>query len=182
MRAALKIAGTLFAIGLTACGAAQTTAPATPGKLELRLQPGSVDKKIPQAFTVQLVNGTDHDVRVPTPSLDCGDVPHGTVWLRLAFKPFTPGAARLDHGCATDFIYSPVSDVIKSWKVLRPGESVTLVTINDRVLAHEAGSYDYWVHYEPPGMPEADQEWLRTAGIDYPKGELDSAHVKFVKR
>jgi len=182
MRFALKVAGTVFVIGLAACGVGQTAVSATPGKLELRLLPQSVVMKIPQTFTILMVNGTDHDVRMPTPSLECGDGPHGTVRLRLNFKPYTPGVPSLGGGCVNDFSHSPMSDAIKGWKVLRPGESLTLATINDRVLAQEAGSYDYWAHYDPPGMPEADREWLRKAGIDYPKEDLDSAHVKFVKR
>ena len=182
MRFALKVAGTVFVIGLAACGVGQTAVHATPGKLALRLLPESVVMKIPQTFTILMVNGTDHDVRMPTPSLDCGDGPHGTVRLRLNFKPYSPGVPSLGGGCVNDFSHSPMSDAIKGWKVLRPGESLTLATINDRVLAQEAGSYDYWAHYDPPGMPEADREWLRKAGIDYPKEDLDSAHVKFVKR
>jgi hypothetical protein len=165
------------------CLVAQTPTESAPGNLELRLEAQSAQRNIPEAFTILIVNKADHEVRLPIPSVGSGDVPHGTVWLRVNFVPQKGGTLPEPQvGGIKDFFYQPIVERIKGWKVLRPGESLTLATINDRVLAPEAGSYDYWAHYYPPGMSEADQEWLRKAGIEYPKEELDSAHVKFVKR
>ena len=98
MRSIPKLAGAVFAIGLAACCVAQTAVPITPGKLELRLLPESVVRKIPQAFTILMLNGTDHDVHVPTPSLECGDAPHGTIpglvlLAAMAISGFTGAAA-----------------------------------------------------------------------------------------
>jgi hypothetical protein len=128
------------------------------------------------------VNRTDRDVRVPIPSVECGDVPHGTVWLRLSFRSSTPGPPEVGRGCVKDFLYSPISERINQWKVLHPGERLVLAMVNARALVPAAGSYDYWAHYYPPGVPETDREWLREAGIEYPKEGLDSSHVKFVIR
>ncbi len=50
------------------------------------------------------------------------------------------------------------------------------------MIAGEAGAHDYRAYYYPPGMPKADEEVLEKAGIDFPKAELESTHVKFVKK
>jgi hypothetical protein len=153
------------------------------GNLELRLEPESVQKNIPKAFTVLIVNKSDHEVRLPMPSFESGDVRHGTVWLRLNFVPLKRGVLpELQAGGINDFLYQPISERVKGWKVLGPGESLNLETISGRILAQDAGSYDYWAYYYPPGMTKGDEEVLQKAGIDYPKKELESAHVKFVKK
>ena len=117
------------------------------------------------------------------PSFESGDVPHGTVWLRLNFVPLKRGVLpELQAGGINDFFYQPILERVKGWKVLGPGESLNLATISDRILAQDAGSYDYWAYYYPPGMTKGDEEVLQKTGIDYPKKELGSAHVKFVKK
>jgi hypothetical protein len=178
--AALKIFGFALSVSFALCGFAQTPIKVQPGNLELRLQPESVRSNIPQAFTVLIVNRSDHDMRIPMPSLECGDVAHGTVGLRLHVKPLHSGPIEPTQGCFKDFGYQPILDRVKEWKVLRPEESVSLGTINDRVIA--PGAYEYWAYYYPPGMPKADEDLLQKAGIDFPRNELESAHVKFVKK
>jgi len=129
-----------------------------------------------------IVNRSNHDVRLPMRALGCGDGPHGTIWLRLNFVPSKPGPIPLGHGCVRDYAYQPILDRVRNWKILRPGESLILETISYRVKAYEAGTYDYWAYYYPPGMPKADEDVLQRAGIDFPKAELESTHVKFVKK
>ncbi|MEO8736761.1 MAG: hypothetical protein ABI380_09500 [Edaphobacter sp.] len=117
------------------------------------------------------------------PALERGDVPHGTIWLRLNFVPLIPGmppSPRL--GGINDYRYQPILARVQTWKVLRPGESLIVGTVNDRVIAGKAGTYDYWADYYPPGMSKVDEELLQKAGIDFPKATLESTHVKFVKK
>lgn len=179
MRMLCNVLWITLTIVVPTSGVSQLLAPRPTEKLELRLQPEAVLKSIPQAFTVILVNGTANDVRVPVPSVECGDAPHGTIWLRLDFKS-SGDRAGLSRSCVKDFVYSSISERINQWRVMRPGESMVLARINDRALG--PGSYDYWASYDPPATSEADQDWLRKAGIDYPKEKLDSPHVKFVNR
>ncbi len=180
MRTNLKLLGLAMALNITLSGAGQTAHRVPPENLELRLQPEAVRINIPQAFTVLIVNRSDHDMRLPMPDHECRDVALGTILLGFNFVPAKPGPTPLGHGCFKDYAYQPILDRVRSWKVLRPGESLSLETIS--VKAGEAGTYDYWAHYYPPGMPKADEEVLQKAGIDFPKAELESTHVKFVRK
>ena len=173
------ITGATLALGLSLWGFAQTVAPVGPTILELRLQPEISRSNIPQAFTVLIVNKSDHDVRLPIPTPKCGDVPHGTISLHVNYKPPKDGMSVLESGCVNDFGYQPILDRLKSWKVLGPGESLPLM--NDHVLAQDAGVYEYWASYIPPGMPKADEDVLQKAGIDFPKSALESSHVSFTR-
>jgi hypothetical protein len=49
----------------------QTPVPPKTGSLEFRLQAESIVAGVPQDFTFQLVNNTDHDVRLPKPLIAC---------------------------------------------------------------------------------------------------------------
>ena len=62
-------------------GISQPRAEEQPG-LELRLQPEDVQAGVPEAFTFVLVNRSNHDVRVPMPSIECDDPPFdGSIFL-----------------------------------------------------------------------------------------------------
>jgi hypothetical protein len=41
---------------------------------------------------------------------------------------------------------------------------------------------EFWAYYSPPYVSTDDQAVLRKAGIDFPQGELTSAHITFVKK
>ena len=180
MRPTFKTVSLVLTFGFAVCGLGQTALTTQPGPLELRLQPESYRKNIPQAFTVLIVNKSDHDMHLPLPADSCGDVPHGTVRLNLHFEPFGPGTSGLVSGCIKDFGYQPILERVKGWRILHPGESLTLMTYS--LLAQDAGSYDYSASYDPPGMPKADEEVLQQAGIDYPKSRLESAHIRFRRK
>ena len=171
--------GAALALGLPVRGLAQTSVTNKPAILELRLQPESVQKQIPHALSVLLINRSDHEVRLPMPSLACADVPHGTIRLHVSLKHYKASRKVLDSGCFNDFGYQPILERLKQWKALGPGESIVLM--NESVLAHEAGVYEYWASYIPPGMSEADEQELRNAGIDFPQSDLESPHVSLVK-
>ena len=87
MRSIAKTVGFCFSVGLMTCLAAQTPTESAPGNLELRLEAQSAQRNTPEAFTILIVNKADHEVRLPIPSVGSGDVPHGTVWLRVNFVP-----------------------------------------------------------------------------------------------
>jgi hypothetical protein len=45
------------------------------------------------------------------------------------------------------------------------------VTINDYVIAGEAGAHDYWAYYYPPGMPKATRKcWKRKRSTSPKRG------------
>ncbi|WP_128915612.1 hypothetical protein [Granulicella sibirica] len=173
----LSIFEAVLALSLIPFGVArtQTNTPAT--DLELRIQPDSVHKQIPQSFEVVILNKSSHEVRLPMPSLNCGDVPHGTVSLRFKLKYSNSAGSALGSGCFKDFGYQPILDRLKEWKVLRPGESLSLM--NNLVLTTNAAASEYWASYIPPGMPEADEDMLRNAGVVFPKSPLESDHLRF---
>src|SRR5215467_11981310 len=116
-RLPLLVAG----IALAMITGAQSPKP-TASPLELQLQPESLQGEVPAAFTFVLVNKSDHEVRVPTPAVQCEDSFDGSVELRLDFKPLAPGPGIEGHGCAGDTMAWPaILERVKSWRVLKPG-------------------------------------------------------------
>jgi hypothetical protein len=153
--------------------------------LELRLQPEDVQAGVPEAFTFVLVNRSNHDVRVPMPSIECEDPPFdGNFRLKVEFKPSRPNAPGFGSGCTNDRMDRPaIMNRVKNWKNLHPGESLSLRVVRKRLLYRyqEPGTYDFCAHYFPPSVTLSDREALNQAGIDFPQNELTSAHVTFVK-
>ncbi len=173
------IFGVALALGLSLSGFAQTSATTRRIILELRLESELNQDKTPQTLTVLIVNKGDHDVRLPVPSIACDDIPYGTVALHFRFKPIMKSTNLLEGGCINDYGYTPILDRLKGWKVLGPGESLSLMT--KHVLAQDAGAYEYWASYIFPGMPQADEDVLQNAGIDFPKSTLESSHLSFTR-
>ena len=69
---------------------------------ELQLRPDSIVDGMPQGFTFSLVNTSGHDVRVPTPAIECEDPFDGALWLRLDFTAFGDAEIHNGRGCAGD--------------------------------------------------------------------------------
>src|SRR5262249_46209026 len=137
------------------------------------------------AFAFLLVNRSNHEVRVPTPAVQCEDSFDGSIELRLDFKPLAPGQSGEGGGCAGDTMaWPPILERVKSWKVLRPGESVRLRAEHAHLFydADKPGIYEFWATYRPPSIHRADQETLRAARIDFPDRQLSTQHVVFVRR
>jgi hypothetical protein len=158
-----------------------------PANLLLFLQAKEVRMDMPQVFGFVLVNISDHVVLIPpNPNVECTDLSRGSLWLRLNFTPFTHEVPRLGSGCVADYgiglIRSPsVLDRVKAWKVLHPGESLSF-DIPKNFEEQRAGTYQFWVEYQPPHISTDDQATLRQAGIDFPHDALTSAHITFVKK
>jgi hypothetical protein len=168
------------AAGLPLSGFAQALASDGASIFELRLEPEFRHNKVPEAFTVSIVNKSDHDITLPMPDQGCADVAYGTIKLHVSHRPSKAGIGPIERGCFSDYGYTPILDRIKGWKVLHPGQS--LILMNNFRVAQDTGTYDVWASYIPPGMPKADGEVLQEAGIDFPKSSLESSHMSFVRK
>jgi len=158
--------------------------PAAAQSIELRLQPDSIDHGIPQAFTFSLWNTSDHDVRVPVPSIQCEDSFDGAIWLQLEFTPDVPAKDGEGRGCAADtFGRHSILDRVQKWSLLHPGQYLIFNIPRDRLYYDdkEPGIYEFWADYVPPSIDPSDREILQKAGIDFPHGELTTPHIAFRK-
>ena len=166
-----------------AWGVAQTSS--APVTLEMRLEPENFQNGLPQAFRFSLVNRSSHDVRVPTPALECGAAYTGDIWLRVHFTPVQSARPGVGHGCAADkYDWPEITERVKIWKTLHPGEALELVgEAHELFLEYrDAGYYECWADYDPPSVSAEELVALKRAGIDIPLEKLSSNHVTFVKR
>jgi len=154
------------------------------GNLELRLRPKTIKRGIPQGFTFQIVNRTKHDVRIPTPTIDCEDTFNGSIWLRLELTPAL-GMSGTGLGCAADLQdWPPIVERIKKWKIVHPGDAVSLESDREHLFYDdkEPGNYEFSADYVPPYISPSDQNQLRALGIEFPHTPLATAHITFTKR
>jgi hypothetical protein len=148
--------------------------------LELRIVPSELVDGVPEAFTFVLVNIGGHDMRMPQPSQCMGA--NGTVSLHLDFTPLKPPLTGGGGGCGVGSSDAPgILDQAKSWKTLKPGESLAVsykrAALFDRQNA--PGVYEFWGEYQPPELSAEDITALQHAGIDFPRERLKSAHLRF---
>src|SRR3569832_66673 len=94
----IVVATVLFA----ASAAAARNNAAERANLELRLKPGKLLNGIPGRFSFELVNVSDHDLRVPDPKVDCNSALDGSVWLQLDFTPAKFNDTGSGFGCVED--------------------------------------------------------------------------------
>jgi hypothetical protein len=167
-------------------GAAQAPSAKPTSNLELRLHAKAMQHGVPQAFTFLLVNRSDHNVRVPMPSVGCENAFAGALQLRLHFVPLKPVApSGLGHGCACDTgNWPPILERVAAWQVLHAGESLSLGAGKSQLYYETdlSGSYEFWVEYAPPVITADDQQTLQQAGIDVPHGPLTSPYLKFERK
>ncbi len=165
---------------------AQSTAPVRVNSLELRLLPGALTNGIPDSFTFEIVNVSNHDIRVPQPSIDCGDGYSGFIWLRLQFKPLNPSdLLKTGFGCAGDRVnWPPILERAQQWRLLHPGEFVSQTVQQDKLHyeSTKAGVYEFWADYTPPATGPEDQRSLRKAQIDFPSAPLSTPHQLFTRK
>lgn len=180
---------TVLGIALSISGVtaafAQGSPDVTPANLELRLHAEDIQDGIPQAFTFVLVNKSDHSIRIPTPAIECEDpVNDGSLWLKVNFRPSRPDENGIGYGCTNDRTDKrTILDRVKTWKNLRPGESIVLNVARERLhyACKEPGTYEFLLHYFPPAMTPSDRKVLSQAGIDFPRSDLTAAPVTFIK-
>jgi hypothetical protein len=152
--------------------------------LELQLRPDSITDGVPQGFTFSLVNTSSHDVRVPTPAIECEDSFNGAIALRINFAPFRDGDEIERGGCASDTMATPpILDRAKTWTLLPAGKTLSWRATKERLQYDSSapGIYEFWAEYSPPAIDPVDTETLRKAGIDFPQVKLTSGHIAFRK-
>jgi len=173
----------VLAISAADIGVAQVPDTNASRNLELRLQTSDLREGLPHSFVFSIVNISKHDVRVPTPMAGCSNGTFGAVWLRFRLDP-EPGG--IPCGCSGGFADIPpvLTQAKRWWKVLRPGEALTVNVPQERLCYDEksAKSIEFWGHYDPPTISADDQKSLTEAGIDFPHTQMESAHTKFVKK
>ncbi len=175
MRYGLEIAGAALATTLIAGTSPQAPGAQQSGNMELRLQADAVERRVPQGFTFLLVNRTDHDVRVPMPTVGCNDSFNGEINLKLVFTPLKPGQLGVGGGCACDtFDWPPIMDRIKSWRILRAAETISLKATRNQLHydGQQPGKYEFWGTYSPPYIDPSSQKTLQEAGVDFPRQVL----------
>ena len=163
---------------------AQTAALKSPAPLELRLEPEEPPQGVPQAFTVVLINKSDHKILLPMPATDCEGSFTGVMGVSFNFTPLKPAKPGVGHGCANDtFYWPPIMERVKAWKVLDPGATLSARITADGIFCEcrAAGKYEFWAGYLPPYLTPEDKETLTQAGIDFPHSPLESPHITYEK-
>jgi hypothetical protein len=154
-------------------------------ELELRLFPIGASGVVPEGFTFEILNTSEHDVFLPTPELECTDAFTGYVVLKMVVK--TPnGKPLLGRGCAVDRggNWPPILQRVKSWKVLHAGEAMTLKGLRKNLLFDDTlvGTYEFWAEYNPPSVSPADSNLLRGSGIEFSERLLKTDRLRFVRK
>jgi hypothetical protein len=151
--------------------------------LQLKLEPGLMVRGVPAAFTYSIVNASSHDIRLPKPVVNCGDVFFGEVWIHVKFTPVGRTVVpSLERGCTNDYMgHTPALKRAESWMVLHPGESVSQAVSQQQLHydANKPGSYETWAEYRPPYLSLQEQQKLNKAGIVFPAAELHTPHVHY---
>lgn len=158
--------------------------PQTSRPLELRLEAGQVgEQDIPETMVITLVNSGDHEVRLPKPTMSCGDSYSGEVWLRLKFTPLKQGERQTGRGCFLDSgVGRDIADRVKNWKILKPGDTLAFrVTVGTDFNRSIPGRYEFYADYKPPYLKPEDQRALHAMGIDFPHEALQSLKMIFTK-
>ena len=161
---------------------AQTSA-GKQSSVELRIRPSHVIKGVPDTISFVFVNIGDHELRIPPVSLCIGGRSSGTLRLRLEISPVpTTGKG---GGCGGEGSHLlGILEQAKSWKRLKPGESLTVSykRIELFVFEQAPGAYELWGEYQPPPLTAADIAILEQAGVDFLREPLRSAHLRFDRR
>jgi hypothetical protein len=160
-----------------------------PGPPELRLSMTASQTEshgLPHLLTLKITNITRHDILIPTPT-NCSDGMYGTLFFSIDIQRKT-GPAPLGMGCVADYNFTNVSisDRIKKWKRLLPGQSLVF---NKNVTAEigailrgppEPGRYEFRASYEPPWISEHDKILLTTVRIGFPHDTMRTPSQAFI--
>jgi hypothetical protein len=154
-----------------------------PSGVELQLRSGELTKGVPGTFSFVFVNNADHEVRIP-PVSRCVGRYSGTVKLRVDFSPITPQTTGKGGGCGGGGSHPPgILEQAKSWKKLKPGESLTVSYKRTELFDFEEapGAYEFWGEYQPPRLTTEEIAVLEHAGIAFPCEPLKSTHLRFIR-
>ena len=135
-------------------------------------------------MTVRLTNVSRHDLLIPPPHIDCGDVPHGSLFFRIDIQRTSGPVSGM--GCAADYVGSiPVQQRIRTWNRLAPGQSLDFkhdITSEPDALirgTQRAGRYSFSVSYLPPYLSPQDQSLLQSVRIAFPEAPLETPWISF---
>jgi hypothetical protein len=141
---------------------------------------------LPQNFTFELMNSGTTDIRLPIPTLACGNDYRGSISIFVRFKATKPGLNQPPSGeCVQDTSdYPPVLERIKTWKLLHAGERLSVSGDRSVFLYTDnlPGIYRLTATYTAPVLSANDRRQLRDAGIEFPHGKVVARRMKFVKR
>ena len=149
--------------------------------VDLLITPSGLTKGVPGTFSVVFVNNADHEVRIP-PVSPCVGQYSGTVKLRVDFSPITPQTTGKGGGCGSGGSRPPgILEQAKSWKKLKPGESLTVSYKRTELFDFEEppGAYEFWGEYQPPRLTTEEIAPLEHAGIAFLCEPLKSNHLRF---
>lgn len=142
---------------------------------------------VPQEFEFQIVNRTDHGVRLPEPLTTCDDAHRGKLRLSVRFTPLGPSAftpQKRGGGRAADYAYPITVSEIGRWKVLRAGEVLSVKETGHSMLVYDdlsAGTYVFSAIYEAPQIPQDVLGAVLKMGFDVPDRRLTSNCLTFAK-
>ncbi len=169
----------MFAWPMFAMAQAKSTQPKP--NLELRLQPGQLINGIPESFTFVFVNISSDEIRMPLPS-KCIGSDNGTLLLSIEFT--APGTSGFGGGCGGGINGPKIPEKFKNWEILEPNKSLSISYSRQELFATQQapGRYEFWAEYRPPEISADDQRALTEAGIDFPREQLVSRHLVFVRK
>lgn len=153
----------------------------TGGGLRLSLEPIQSVGSLPIHFAIVLTNVSGHDLRLPRPALECGDVINGYLFLRAQYVPSDSNSHPLSRSCVIDHAYTPILDRAKKWNALAPGESLRVEIDLAKAVpdAPSPGTYTIWADFTPPTVGSEDLKLLQQQGIAVPTYRLATPAVEY---
>ncbi|HEX4166541.1 MAG TPA: hypothetical protein VHZ55_13825 [Bryobacteraceae bacterium] len=141
---------------------------------------------MPNGFNFSIVNATDHDVKLPSPTVECSDSFDGYVMLYLKYIP-SDGLGPMDGGgCARDRFgkWPSILERIKTWQTLGAGEALILKGKREQFFYSDQrpGKYEFWASYTPPYVQDLDKQLLFGSGIDFPTSTVVSSRLSFERK
>ena len=125
--------------------------------LLLRLQADAAPPTGSPAFSLLLVNDTDHDVYIPVPGVNCEDDYSGWVQLHLDFRPLSGRRkSEVGEGCASDRfgalppILDRLSEKGQEWQLVHPGDALSLIADTFHPVISTGVSWEIVKAGQPP--------------------------------
>ncbi len=146
--------------------------------LAIAVRARQIVKGLPDSLIVTLTNVGKSPMELPEPDR-CGNVPDGTVNLRMRFTAAPDNHAQMHgSGCFNDFGRSPLAERRKQWKRLLPGEHLDTWVL---VESQGPGRYTLWIEYTPPYLSAEERQALMAEGVLFPDKKLTSGAADFVE-
>jgi hypothetical protein len=158
-----------------------------PPDLTLTIQESGTNLRgLPDAIVIKLTNTSNHDISIPYPKSACSDGMYGTLSFRVTITPAT-GSDPLETGCFADYNFAKlnVSERIKDWKRLSPGEKLVFKkNVNAETEAIlkgplRNGTYEFSAIYDPPYLSAYEKELLRASKISFPQAHMSTPILVF---